>query len=203
MDLQTITLPKHEARQAVADYRRALLEEKHAALRKEDEAILRGYRAIARGQTIISLPDAIRRGGEFSSLLPKLAISRADEKRVQVRRRRDGSVSFAADFVHPPRAKVDLGDGTLSRIGFDRWNRDHRGRTSITASAIVPSIPPALRPNADLGRYWILFEAEWSAVAPRDPALLRPLGGGLYAVVATWDLTDLERAVLGMTRADA
>lgn len=43
----------------------------------------------------------------------------------------------------------------------------------------------------------ILWEAEWQAVPPKDPALLRHLGGDLYAVVAVWDLTELERAVLG------
>ena len=36
---------------------------------------------------------------------------------------------------------------------------------------------------------------------PRDPALLRNITGTLYAVLAVWDLTEVERAVLGMTRA--
>lgn len=30
-----------------------------------------------------------------------------------------------------------------------------------------------------------------------DPALLKHIGGDLYAVLATWDLTELERSVLG------
>lgn len=38
--------------------------------------------------------------------------------------------------------------------------------------------------------------------APVDPALLKHIGGDLYAVVATWDLTDLERAVLDGHRAE-
>jgi hypothetical protein len=33
-------------------------------------------------------------------------------------------------------------------------------------------------------------------VAPRDPALLRHVRGDLWAVLATWDLTELERLVL-------
>ncbi|MGH3300400.1 MAG: hypothetical protein ACRDOK_01755 [Streptosporangiaceae bacterium] len=33
-------------------------------------------------------------------------------------------------------------------------------------------------------------------VPPRDPALLRWIRGDLWAVVAQWDLTELERAVL-------
>jgi hypothetical protein len=31
---------------------------------------------------------------------------------------------------------------------------------------------------------------------PEDPALLKHIGGDLYAVLAVWNLTELERAVL-------
>jgi hypothetical protein len=205
MDLSTITVDRQAAREAVAAYRRALHNEKHERLRKEDEAILRGYREIARGHPIISIRDVIHAGGETSRFLPKLAISRAEATRLEVRRRRDGSVRFGQDLAfHPPRGVTLLPPGTLSSVGWQRWSRPDaaNGSSEIRAEAIVPSIPPEYRPNAALERYWILFEAEWSQVAPKDPALLRALGGGLYAVLATWDLTDLERAVLGMTRAE-
>jgi len=33
---------------------------------------------------------------------------------------------------------------------------------------------------------------------PRDPALIRHIRGDLWAVLAVWDLTELERAVLAM-----
>ena len=48
----------------------------------------------------------------------------------------------------------------------------------------------------------ILWEVtEWSSTpqsgpAPYDPLLLKHLGGQLYAVLAEWDLTPLERAVM-------
>jgi hypothetical protein len=35
----------------------------------------------------------------------------------------------------------------------------------------------------------------------RDPYLLRHVGGALYAVLAAWDLTDLERAIMSARRA--
>ncbi len=66
---------------------------------------------------------------------------------------------------------------------------------------MVPLIPPALRPSTDFRNFHILWEAEWQRVAPKDPALLKHVGGHLYAVLATWDLTELERAVLGGIRA--
>lgn len=66
-------------------------------------------------------------------------------------------------------------------------------------AAIVPTIPPRLRPPHNLSGYHILWEAEWGqedVLPPGDPALLRHLGGDLYAVLAVWDLTPLERSVL-------
>jgi hypothetical protein len=49
----------------------------------------------------------------------------------------------------------------------------------------------------------VLWEADWKVhpVPPGDPALLKHIGGDLYAVVAVWDLTPLEQAVLA-ARAD-
>lgn len=67
----------------------------------------------------------------------------------------------------------------------------------------MPTIPPKLRPKrGQLGLYHLLFEAEWGLDPdpPVDPALVRHLGGDLYAVLAVWDLTDVERAVLGIIR---
>lgn len=205
MDLQTITLDPNEARKAVVAYRRAMQSARSERARAEDAAILRGYKAIASGHPIIALRDVIRVGGENSRFLPKLAIARADEPRISVRRERDGSIVFGRNIVHSwreyrngsryrGRALVLLPPGTLpAKTDVSGW--------PIEAHAIVPIVPPQYRPEASLERYWILFEAEWSRIPPKDPALLRDLGGGLYAVLATWDLTDLERAVLGMTRA--
>lgn len=65
---------------------------------------------------------------------------------------------------------------------------------------MVPHIPPALRPARKLENYHILWEADWQQDPPRDPMLLKRLAGTFYAVLAVWDLTDLERAVLNGVR---
>ena len=62
------------------------------------------------------------------------------------------------------------------------------------ARAIVPkrSASPAAQKRG-LQLYTILWEAEWAVdpLPPGDPALLRKLGGDLYIVLGTWDLTPL------------
>jgi hypothetical protein len=74
--------------------------------------------------------------------------------------------------------------------GFDRRRM---------ASTVVPLVPPRFRPRRPrLARCHVLWEVEeWSPVPPVDPALLRHIRGDLWAVLATWDLSPLERAVLG------
>lgn len=62
--------------------------------------------------------------------------------------------------------------------------------------AVLPTIPPRLRPGSALRNYFILWEAEWTRRAPVDPMLLRRITRDCFAVVAHWYLTDVERAVL-------
>jgi hypothetical protein len=97
--------------------------------------------------------------------------------------------------------RFELPVGTFSGWSA-RWENNERilvGRPrgwSEEATAIVPTVPAALRPKASLERFCILWEAIWQREPPRDPMLLKPLGWPFFAVVAVWDLTELERAVL-------
>lgn len=190
MELNAIEMPKAEAKAAFLSYRKAV-KERH---NREDEQIMRGYRALAQGKAVINLRDAIAAGGEDEQRRPKLAVIRADAETCFMRRERDGAVYFHVQSNAwwgraDRRKRLQFPDGTLSPwVG---------GPFSIDAHAIVPNIPPALRPVHALSGYHILFEAEWRPVAPKDPALLKHLGGDLWAVLAVWNLTELERAVIG------
>lgn len=194
MELNTITMPRAEARAAFLSYRRAV----KARHDREDEQIMRGYRSLAQGKRVINLLEVVAAGGEDAAHRPKLAIIRADSKLCFMRRRGDGRVTFATDQSAAQGwggrvrrdKRIELPADTLARV--PGW-KDYE---SVDAQAIVPNIPPALRPVHALSGYHILFEAEWRPVAPRDPALLKHLGGDLWAVLAVWNLTDLERAVL-------
>ena len=67
--------------------------------------------------------------------------------------------------------------------------------------SMVPNVPPKFRParSTTLATYHVLWEVdEWKKTPrpPGDPALLKHLRGDLWIVLATWDLTPLEQAVL-------
>jgi hypothetical protein len=66
----------------------------------------------------------------------------------------------------------------------------------LLVRALVPKIPPLLKPAGDLSDFFILWEAKWEAVAPVDPILLRRVSESVFVVLAQWDLTPLERSVL-------
>lgn len=200
MELAPIEMPRQEARQAFLEYRRAVRERHNA----EDEMIMRGYRALSQGKQVINLLDVMKGAGADDKGRPKLAVARADLKRVGLQRWPGGGFTFdMPEKLQQSRSahRVSFPTGTLPRetlIGR-RWDGSTGTLTRLDAEAIVPSIPPQLRPATALSNYHILWEAEWRAV-PADPALLKHVGGWLYAVLAVWDLTPLEQAVLGLTR---
>lgn len=197
MDLATIDMPRAEARERYLEYRRAKRDHADAEL----DAIAAGYRAIAQGHAVINLRDTIAAGGLVdvagggrTEQLPALAVARASDRFATVATSTDGSLRYQAvipDRSWRPRVtnRQDLRfpSGTLPGVShtYERFR------------AVVPIIPPALRPAAKLERYHILWEAVWEPMPPVDPALLRHLRGDLYAVIAVWDLTPLEQAVLG------
>jgi hypothetical protein len=215
MKLATIEMPQEEAEQAFKEYRRVVRSAKTAQVNSEDAQIARCYKALAGGHQVIDLNDVMRRGGENSKGLPRLAICRADYEQVEMLRDwetgdiemfapglqqwRAGTTYLGRVFRFP--ALTDIRSATFTE---PNWNRT-RQMAIQGFTAIVPNIPPALRPPHSLQNYHLLWEARWEPKkkprrAPDDPALLKHLGGPLYAVLATWDLTPVEQAVLGVMR---
>lgn len=179
-----ITVDPAVARKALQDYRNA-----KAPATDDDRAIMTAYREIARGKVVVQALQSIRNAGrEPDTWLPKLAIVRADAKhcRCEVSETR---VTFSPATVgwraRKQRVIVDRMPEIAPPAG--RWFKD--------GIAIVPIVPLHLRPKYDLRNYSILWEADWTAV-PHDPLLLRRLKGDLWIVLAAWDLTEVERAVL-------
>lgn len=206
MDLSTTTIEPVDpvlARKRFREYQ-AAVRKRHS---DEDAAIAAGYRAMAEGKRLISLSRTIEAGGLNDQGLPALAVARANAEwcylgwEISRFGRPAPEVSWNVTFSEvqrpPSNARhvvrrfrdlftgLDVGSG---RSGF-WWD----------LRAMVPPVPPSLRPARGLGRYHVLWEVDrWerAPLPPGDPALLRQIAGDLYAVVATWDLTELEQLVL-------
>lgn len=197
LDHATITMDRGKARMAFLEYRQAV-RERHSV---EDEQIMRGYRAMSLGKQLINLRQVIQAGGEFENGLPRLAVAQADLSWAYCERHLSGAVRFLPGSlrdVSPLRRKgvFNFPGPTLKpwtgAVPWQEWSGRH-------VRAMVPIVPPGLRPAAALSNYATLFEVDKWEKAPRppgDPALLKYLGGELYAVVAVWDLSQLEQSVL-------
>lgn len=177
----------------------------------EDAAIAKGYKALADGTPLIRLSEAMKLGGvrrvEWkngnATTVPALSVCRADQpfawtNGVDPR----GGLTIAGKKSHSPLNRRDVlrfDSGSFevlegTRQTWDGWNN---GRYRL--NALTPNIPPPMRPSISLRNFHIIWEAEWKVAPgppPGDPALLRHVGGDLYAVLAVWDLTELEQAVL-------
>jgi hypothetical protein len=188
MQTEQITLERDKARELWRDYR------KHQHWSEPiDREVMRSYQALAQGKVVIQALESIVKAGVGQDGLPRLAIVRADAKHCWVDSRNWQNVLIFASTVsaisqsNMSRQRIEL---PLNRFpGISKLERRQR--------AVVPQIPLPLRPKRGLQNYHILFEAEWSYVAPKDPLLLRRAGkGDLWIVCAAWELTEIERAAL-------
>lgn len=201
MNVTPITMTRKAALKAFQEYQAAVRADRpnvRTVWKAEDVALMQAYKHLARGTAVIDLQAAMIQAGSklFEGCpvpLPCLAIVASDAPECYVSLERDGAARFATDRWATGRRKVTrFPAGTFPRHEDPGEFWRHNAHTTLT-----PIIPPALRPKHHLANYRTLWEVEaWKPEPPRDPMLLKPLGGMLYAVLATWDLTEMERAVL-------
>lgn len=187
MEVPTLTLDREEALRMWRKYQ----SHKHHQTPLDGD-IEKIYGAIAKGKIVVNALSAIVKAGVDKDHLPKLAIARADEKEVWLLTRHNGSAQMSG--VRYPMSTTsktrlfEFGEGSFPTLSL----KDRK--------ALVPHIPPDIRPKRGLQNYHILWEADWYYEPPVDPMLLRRIGkaGDMWLVVAAWDLTEVERAVMDM-----
>ena len=154
---------------------------------KADQEIAAVYKRLAQGRTVIRALASIRAAGVTEEGYPRLAIARADEPVVQCRVNPQWNVwQFEPRTYARSRSRVievRIPEGATQPKQWRRLESD------------VPIVPVHLRPKRGLQNYHVLFEATWRDY-PIDPYLLRRLGSDAWLVVAAWDLTTVERAVM-------
>ena len=196
MDVEVIEMPAAEARAHLKEYRTQL----HRVADAEYSAIAAGYEELAKGHALLNVANVIRQAPRDEKHRPALAIARADRKQVEVR-------WSGSQVLYDCSAYFDDGGGSRTLIRRFDIGRGFPGQSPwlCRGYALVPIVPAGVRTTAGnprLRECFVLWEVEaWSdsqigATPDRDPYLLRHLGGELYTVLAAWDLTELERAVM-------
>jgi len=214
MEVPKITMDPEAAVAKIA----AWMKEKHADQADVKAQCLKGYEALAEGKTLVQLDAAVRGGGFHQNGYPKLAIARADRREVRLRWSSNSSEAVYDTQDQWRGAGRSNGTTLVRRVDMQRepgiWHvvqGQNKYLKSLDGYAQVPLLPAECRPETGQLRDWfILWEVErWFATSnqvqpDRDPMLLEHVVGQLYAVLAEWDLTDLERAVMaGALRPEA
>jgi hypothetical protein len=208
MEINTITMDQHAAWRKAYDYKDRLAKMKpslsNAGIRTEYETALKGFEALAKGTKLIDLDDVMANCPLDHKARPKIAIARHDRKQVKFEWGWFTSKArFHTDFdrEHDPRESL------IVRVNMSREhsqvNPQGQRLQKVEGYALVPMIPLDVRPKTGIPENaYILWEVEqWSDhrldVAPDiDPYLLKHITGTLYAVIAEWELTDLERSIM-------
>lgn len=175
------------ARDSVRAYRSALKENRAT---RDDKMLLRALRAVMRGKKVLDINLAIGAAGLDAHGRPKLAVCRADATWCHVHAWSSTALTFTSrEFSWERRRR---GEVDIQRSAFAPGSPAN----SLSARAQVPSIPPQFRPEQNLAEFHLLWEAEWQPRPPVDPMLLKHVDGPFFVVLACWDLSPLEQAVL-------
>lgn len=178
MRVEKLVIDREAAREAWRRY------QAHKAWSKPHDAEIAAiYKRIGQGHQVIRALESIRTAGVNEKGLPRLAICAAHMTECFF----SASSNRATFGKRYPNSRDRLEVVRMDWPGVpDHWS----------ATATVPLIPLHLRPKRGLQNYHILWEAEWTKTYPVDPYLLRRFGGDAWLVVAAWELTDIERAVM-------
>lgn len=178
MKVERIVVDKEKARELYQEYK------KHQHYSAPiDVEIQRTYKVLAQGRTVIQAIKSLEVAGFGPDKMPLLAIAKADAKTCFWRTHSGYGVFCTNERWARARSKQ-------MRVNIPGVSLQHP-----EGQAVVPLVPIHLRPKRGLANYHILWEADWKAI-PKDPYLLRRIGGDMWLVVAAWDLTDVERAAM-------
>lgn len=192
METALIAMDPEEAKRKLV----ACQYEDHADSVEFNQAAAEAYEELAAGRKLIHLGKSIRMAGLDENGRPRVAIAAADRSEVYFEWNiHQQSAAFYTKHRYTrgqmtPRLvrEVDMGE---------------TAQTWIRGYALVPKVPGDVRPATGQLRDWfILWEVdEWfdrprAMTAPSDPLLLKHIGGQLYSVLAEWDLTDVEKAIM-------
>ena len=203
MQVEKLTIPKKEAKEQLEALKETF--KQNYKLRKQElyYDMRKVYGHLTHGGKIIDLFATFKEIGVNENRNPKLAICRADSNYCYCYKDPIGSAVFSIENTDTARkSKLDV---YLPADTF-QWlpeNETHLSWDLRRIKTVVPIIPPKIllkEIKVLLRNFHILWEVEKGAWKkerpPRDPILLRKLTPNLYGVLATWNLTKLERAII-------
>ena len=199
MEVELIDMPVEASREQLEQYRAFCA--KHPS-DIEAQQIMLGLEELAEGTPLLQLRTVFQDVAVDERGRPRIAIARGDRTQVRVNgwgSRGSGFFSFETDYgIH---------QGRRARNTTLQVESPLAAHSVPAGYAIVPIVPPQIRRGRELmAKLFILWEVErWADesrdVGPdRDPLLLRRITEDLWAVIAQWELSPLEQAIMANRR---
>lgn len=214
MNIETITMDKDVALEKLKLYKESLKKSARSKaethITKEYKTAITALKELGKGHAILDIDDVISNAPIDSKERPRLAICRADLKQVRFTWEVNSITGIFTGQVEGSfwRSAKDIRlEVNMSRqhhyTAVRNWDRAAGLQPdTLNGYSLVPLVPPTVEVKNKLDSYHILWEVEnWSdteigAKPNRDPYLLKRLNTTLFAVIAEWDLTELEMLVM-------
>lgn len=200
MNTPVITMKPEEAEAHYHQYSELVKTRKE----KYIEDLKKTYFHLAKERKVLDIFEVFKNCGVDEKGEPKLAISPASAKTIILEKGELGAGTFTAHdrWSRAYKSDVALPTGTFPEFATQKTNWGGTERIRQNIESLVPVVPAHILPEGSLENYYILFEVkEWSeprkaSYSKGDPYLLKRINNNAFAVLAEWDVTDLEVAVL-------
>lgn len=191
-EIPKIKKPKEQAKEEWKKYCDVLKKRKEKFLRVLKDA----HYQMKEGRELIDIFKVMKQAGLNENKEPRLAIARADLQTCIFEKSDEG----AGGFGHGDKDDVVLPQNTF-KVHWERQEGEPENGWRINNKRIrtkVPIVPIEILPEGNLSGYYILWETnEWEALPEtKDPILLKRISENLFAILGSWDLTDLEQSII-------
>ena len=207
MEVEQLTIPREKAEQELQGFKDLIKTHRKTVLQEVHRDLHRVYGHIQKGGTAIDVHASFKKARLNVEGDPRLAICRADGKTCYLVKHKDGSTVYSAfefsrsweAYVNDYQGRKSYGDIALPPETFDFPKNGYGKIKQQFVQTLTPIIPASiLAPiKHSLKNYHVVWEVEeWKPVPPRDPILVKMVNPSVALVLATWNLTELERAII-------
>jgi hypothetical protein len=214
MEIEQLAISKQKAEKEYQTYKEELQLSK-TQFNLDMKAL---YAHMRHGGKVIDVWESMKLAGLNKDGDPRLAIVRADSSKVRFQRRinqryttLNGQTGYL-DLINEggafyfqkkngkwsPNWEIDV---KIPNGFFPEWPKKQDGQyIKRQVETVTPIIPARLMNplrSHKLKNYYILWEVdEWKLIPPKDPMLLKKVTPNMFLILAHWDLSPLERAVI-------
>lgn len=185
MQFDFITMQKEKAKEKYKQHLEIIKKHKTKALKEAK----RMYYHLSKGRKLLDIWKVFENAGLNSDGNPRLAIAPANLEEIRFKKRNNRSSYF---FIEGRYSWDEKWFYTLPKEIYPKWNEEG------IISTKVPTVPAKHIPKGKLENYWILWDVKtWDKLPDnKDPILLRQISDNVFVVIAKWNLTKLEKAIL-------